>query len=683
MVSMGYSVVVPIEVPPDIPDSFFFDLSSPKVDSFIDSVLKARNIRGVEDVVVLFMRNGKVISYDEGKFNRSLPAYDLQPVRGSGWTDREWNEIMFVWNLAYPRLKSIYGQPYCTSGFPPWEPHKVIISKDASLGTIKGIFIPSVSCWFDSKIKLRDWDAMYGQIWGPVLIHEMAHAFRNNKTLPYDQFEEGHARAVEVIVSTQIYEETGNFWDYVHLYHREKDWSVFSYGGFIFFQQWNTDFIGTRGNFSDHWDLETPRYDVSSFSWWKLWFRVPNYFRDFNAWLYSRWSASYTDAKNKTREIVGGTLLEDNLNFDNWWLRQYALRNNYFASPDDICLAFALGLIVLPQRKRDLRIDIFAYWRWTNGYVYQERPIPGRSVRVRVWNWNTGEKIKDTIIPFSTTKHRWFYIYGLPKGLYKVEAYILNEYNRTTCRHLLQERVVPLLGIDPRNLQDVLPELSFVAITTSHENGDIYILPPGSDYTARNWTVLYEWPIKRGRWTIQDGTHSDRWNLIIKDKATYYIYPGGWIKVPPIRPKDLRIVSADSLTHTIALSWAPNEEEDFSHYKWKWSLFGNPSISDSGITTSNSLSLSLGCGTYSITVWAYDMDGNESPPSEPVFVSFCESGDDSDPRLSSVGDDRGVSIKVYNTGGRLIYKGPEKGFKARKGIYFILKNGKLKKEVVR
>jgi len=415
---------------------------------------------------------------------------------------------------------------------------------------------------------------------------------------------------------------------------------------------------------------------------------VPNYFRDFNAWLYGRWSVSYADAKNKTRQIVGGTLLEDNLNFDEWWLRQYALRNDYFASPDDICLAFALGLIVLPKGdsdpkgKSDLDINIYAYWRWTNGYVYQEKAIPGRSVRVRVWNWNTGEKIKDTIIPLSTAKHRFFYIYGLPKGLYKVEAYILNEYNRTTCRHLLQERVVPILGIDPRNLQDSIPELSFVAITTSHENGDIYILPPGNYYTARNWTVLYEWPIKRGRWTIRDKIHSDRWSLIIKDNATYYIYPGGWIKVPPVRPKDLRIVSVDSLTYSVTLSWRPNEEADFSHYKWKWVLFGNPYISGSGTTTSDSLSLRLGCGTYGITVWAYDVDGNESPPSEPIFVSFCEDSDDSDPRLLSVGGYNGVIIKVYSTDGRLIYKGPEKDFKPKRGIYFILKNGKLKKEVV-
>ncbi len=69
MVSMGYSVVVPIEVPPDIPDSLLFDLR--KLSERKDIMERLRQIalkeinrafkRGIKDVQPILVRKGKPI----------------------------------------------------------------------------------------------------------------------------------------------------------------------------------------------------------------------------------------------------------------------------------------------------------------------------------------------------------------------------------------------------------------------------------------------------------------------------------------------------------------------------------------------------------------------------------------------------------------------------------------------
>lgn len=393
------------------------------------------------DAIILFTKDGKVLTPEDfglpiDEFDNMSSPRDIVPVRGPGWTDEEWAQVMFVWNLAYPRLKNIYGWPYCKCG--GWGclgSHKVVIQKNPSLSS-SGLFTPSVSCWFDSKIEIRSWEPQFGKIWGPVLIHEMAHAFRNYKAIPFDQFEEGNAEAMEVEITNRICRETGNLCDYRELWHGWWNNAVIPGFEYMLFQQWNMDFIGTKRSF---WSLVDHRYRVSGYSWWKLWFYLSSYyglefFRAFNDEIYRRRPLlSYNTYYNIAKNIVGGRLLEDNLNFDEWWDKQYALKTSYFAHPSDICQAFALGLIAQPTGENNLEIAVFAYWRWTDGGNYQERTIPGRYVRVRVWDIN-GIKFKDTLINTSSMITHFVGLHNLPEGIYKVESYMVDEYNQSTCK---------------------------------------------------------------------------------------------------------------------------------------------------------------------------------------------------------------------------------------------------------
>ena len=679
--------VIMVELPPDI--KTVEQLQSARVDSIVDSVI--RNVPdGVEDVAILFTRNGRVLTPEDFGIHEDFsrfPARDIEPERGDGWTDTEWNQVLHVWNLAYPRLKRIYGWPYCKcGGFLCRGVHKVKITKDSSMEP-KGLFIPRPTCWINSEIKLKGWESMYGRRWGPVLIHEMAHAFRNYRVLPYSQFEEGHAEFAKEEVSTLIYDETGEFHDYPYLYH---DVGPYLHGYYILFQQWNTDFIGLPYNdFSVNSGLSAYRYKIAGFSWWKLWFRVPSYFVQFNSWLFSRdyiLPPSYDESKNKTREIVGSTRLEDNLPFNEWWTRQYALRSTYFSYYDDICMAFTLGLLAIPDYKSDtalrLRIRVFSYWRYNNGYMYEERPIPGRNIRVKVWDVY-GNKVKDTTLPTHNIEHN-FLVHSLSRGVYKVEAYIEREYNFSTCRHLIQERVVPVVNAPLSNLTRINPDLSFVALVFNTSSSTLHVTPPGIDVPTVDGMIFFGSTIKRGRWQIYDNVHNDRYSLIIKDEAPYIVYPGGWSKVPPPRPKDLSIRSIDTMHKRVTIVWDNVDDIDLYYYKWKWTLFAT-SISDSGITTTNSVTLTLGCGTYSIVVSAYDRDGNESPVSEPIFVRFCGGDDrDDDPYLSSKSDRNHGQITVYDVNGRIVYKGDNMDeARLKRGIYFIRQGNRLTKEVIK
>ncbi|MEO0214588.1 MAG: hypothetical protein ABIL12_03620 [candidate division WOR-3 bacterium] len=631
------------------------------------------------DAIILFTKDGKVLTPEDfglpiDEFDNMSSPRDIVPVRGPGWTDEEWAQVMFVWNLAYPRLKNIYGWPYCKCG--GWGclgSHKVVIQKNPSLSS-SGLFTPSVSCWFDSKIEIRSWEPQFGKIWGPVLIHEMAHAFRNYKAIPFDQFEEGNAEAMEVEITNRICRETGNLCDYRELWHGWWNNAVIPGFEYMLFQQWNMDFIGTKRSF---WSLVDHRYRVSGYSWWKLWFYLSSYyglefFRAFNDEIYRRRPLlSYNTYYNIAKNIVGGRLLEDNLNFDEWWDKQYALKTSYFAHPSDICQAFALGLIAQPTGENNLEITVFAYWRWTDGGNYQERTIPGRYVRVRVWDIN-GIKFKDTLINTSSMITHFVGLHNLPEGIYKVESYMVDEYNQSTCNHLKQERVAPVFDFPVKNWPD---NLAFVSLTNT-------------DYEPDRGRVFYYWPVQRARWSVYDVNYPDRWSLFAKDKGPYIIYPGGWEKVPPVRPRNIRVVKVDTVYRLVKVAWSPNEDADLRNYRPCWFVVDDPSrggCSNVGMDTTYSLGLINKGEIYGFYVLAYDYDGNASVPSDTVYggwasdITFGFNGN----RDLSIGDKMERRIKVYNVEGRLVYEGEEKGFKGDKGVYFIVYDGKVKKEVVR
>ncbi|MEO0154419.1 MAG: hypothetical protein ABIL16_07680, partial [candidate division WOR-3 bacterium] len=409
-------------------------------------------------------------------------------------------------------------------------------------------------------------------IWGPVLIHEMAHAFRNYKAIPFDQFEEGNAEAMEVEITNRICRETGNLCDYRELWHGWWNNAVIPGFEYMLFQQWNMDFIGTKRSF---WSLVDHRYRVSGYSWWKLWFYLSSYyglefFRAFNDEIYRRRPLlSYNTYYNIAKNIVGGRLLEDNLNFDEWWDKQYAL-----------------GLIAQPTGENNLEITVFAYWRWTDGGNYQERTIPGRYVRV-----------KDTLINTSSMITHFVGLHNLPEGIYKVESYMVDEYNQSTCNHLKQERVAPVFDFPVKNWPD---NLAFVSLTY----GKAHIIPPNTDYEPDRGRVFYYWPVQ------------NRWSLFAKDKGPYIIYPGGWEKVPPVRPRNIRVVKVDTVYRLVKVAWSPNEDADLRNYRPCWFVVDDPSrggCSNVGMDTTYSLGL----------INKGEIYGNASVPSDTVYGGWA------------------------------------------------------------
>ncbi len=176
LVSPLKAVVVPVELPPDIKTADDLLSQEDRIDRIVDSTLRLLDLRGVKDVVVIFTRGGKVLAPEDFGIHEVLnkrPPRDIEPERGNGWTDEEWNQVLYVWNLAYPRLKRIYGWPYCKcGGFLCLGTHKVEITKDPSIGP-DGLFISRSTCWANSEIKLKGWENMYGRRWGPVLIHKV------------------------------------------------------------------------------------------------------------------------------------------------------------------------------------------------------------------------------------------------------------------------------------------------------------------------------------------------------------------------------------------------------------------------------------------------------------------------------------------------------------------------------
>ncbi len=657
-------------------------------------------------MVILFARNGKVLTPEDFGIHEALnkrPPRDIEPERGDGWTDEEWNQVLYVWNLAYPRLKRIYGWPYCKcGGFLCLGTHKVKITKDPSIGP-DGLFISRSTCWANSEIKLKGWENMYGRRWGPIFIHEMAHAFRNYKTIPYNQFEEGHAEFIEVEVSTTIYRETGNFWDYPFLYHNDEFTKNFNYhypflyGSYSFFQQYNTDFlrVGAYLTVDEFWinrDLTALRYRIAGFSWWKLWFRVYDFFQQFNSIIYDLPSGlPYSTYKSIARSIVGSTRLEDNLPFDDWWQTQHALRGDVTITNSFSCSSTSLGLVATPFRGNDLNILIYLYWRRRSGFSYVEEAVPSWvDVRLMVKD-HYGRKVLDTIINMNGYRSQTVEINSLDRGTYKIHAY------PRACPDLFQERVVFHPGGNFSNIVDSLPDLTFIALVGSEPTDSIVVRPTYLVHGATDGYYIHEWPIKRARYTVYDSAHTDRWSLIIKDEAPYIVYPGGWKKVPPGQPQNVRVLSKDAVS--MVIGWVPNDEVDMYRYKFVWTSYDTSSTVNTGYryTTDTTVTISpingANCIMYKVNVYAIDRGGNISGRSNTVIDGWWDESVCGPPPLA-ISEGRGKSgeivyptssrIKVYDATGRLIYEGGRKGFKPqRRGVFFIYENGEVNKEVLR
>jgi len=88
-----------VELPSDIKTADDLFSQEERIDRIVDSTLKLLDLQGVEDVVVIFTRDGKVLTPEDFGIHEDfskLPARDIEPERGDGWTDAEWNQVLHV-----------------------------------------------------------------------------------------------------------------------------------------------------------------------------------------------------------------------------------------------------------------------------------------------------------------------------------------------------------------------------------------------------------------------------------------------------------------------------------------------------------------------------------------------------------------------------------------------------------
>ncbi len=241
----------------------------------MDSVINAEVIKSLQriegycedserpiDVLIFVLKDRLPVTPDANKGEPDRG--EITPQRGDGWSDIEWNEIMEHWDLAYPILKEIYGNPLYTI--------TVTISRNPDIpgGLYNG---------YNNTIQLNRWDPPV--YWG-ILTHEMAHAFRDDKCAWWAHFEEGMAMAAEVIVQALIWERYNLEGEYPDLYHDDTYYTLF--------QQFNTPAYGTRchiftGDYvtAHPWEgLTSIRYYTTGYCWWKVWYVDRNFFKNFN-----------------------------------------------------------------------------------------------------------------------------------------------------------------------------------------------------------------------------------------------------------------------------------------------------------------------------------------------------------------------------------------------------------------
>lgn len=370
------------------PDSFTL--------AIMDSVIRAKVIKSLQeieeygeeserpiDVLIFVLKDGSPVTPDA--YKGAPERGEITPERGDGWTDAEWNGIMDHWQLAYPIIKEVYGNPLYTL--------TVEISRDT---TISG----GVYNGWNNTIKLGDWGTP--SYWG-ILTHEMAHAFRDDKCAWWAHFEEGMAMAAEVIVQNLIYERYNKEGEYPDLYHDDTY--------YILFQQFNTPAYGTRCHiFSGDYATANPwenlrfiRYYTTGYCWWKVWFVDRDFFKNFNQKLIT-WPQGYSFLRDIAIQSFNSTLTIEGRTFEDWFNNQPILQNNFATGTE-------LGFSQTPG-SHGHNIRIICYERWRGGppmYKEVENPYDNIVVNAKLWN-STGKIVYNTQL---TTSNGNAYIYNI------------------------------------------------------------------------------------------------------------------------------------------------------------------------------------------------------------------------------------------------------------------------------
>jgi hypothetical protein len=215
----------------------------------------------------------------------------------SPWVGGELASVQGWVASCYPHIKTVYG--------PPAFAITVNIRKAAS-GTFAGTYSPSTN------------ELTLANLNGPVVCHELIHAFHDDYIFGLSSWEEGFTRAAEIEVTRRAGIPNQN--DHTYSYD-------------IHYQELNLPTVGARGGgiaFSG-WSQTLVRYQLAGYAWSKAFLEAGSTFTSFNAAYYARAAA---DLSVPNREAALWQLFAsakpsvENLPFSTWYPRQFVLGTN-------------------------------------------------------------------------------------------------------------------------------------------------------------------------------------------------------------------------------------------------------------------------------------------------------------------------------------------------------------------
>lgn len=194
---------------------------------------------------------------------------------------------------CYGAIRPLYG--------PPAFANVVNVRKFRNLGSAAG-YSPSTN------------EILVDTFEGPVLCHEIVHAFHDDDIIGMSSWEEGMARAMEVEACARF----GIYDQMAHDYYYD-----------VAYANLNTPAVGAvAGNLFAGWSQVVLRYQLAGYAWAKPMLEDAGFFARFNASLYEQAaadSAVLADDERLTSIAGRAKATVENLPFATWKARQYVL----------------------------------------------------------------------------------------------------------------------------------------------------------------------------------------------------------------------------------------------------------------------------------------------------------------------------------------------------------------------
>ncbi len=710
MVGKGYSVIVPIEVPPDIPDSLLFDLQklskNPQVIERLRQI-SLKEIRkafdnGVKDVQPILVRKGKPIEPPRDTFYKPdafCVRKRLRTCIGGGWTSAEVSRINNHLSRIIPIIEGIYGQAFMTPKiFYTGNPYVKII-KDDDVPSDKGI---TCAPWYNAVCfvitgefgcTLWPWDDNGYIVINPegdtlddedddaLLTHELFHAFRLNWILTYPQYEEGHAEAGKILATKELCRIYGIACGFINTNYTNED-------TYVFHQYFNLPFIGSNlwwGNFyafayEPLWDA---RYSTWGYLWIKVYLANSNFFLNFNNNLCNipptivRPPYTYDLYLNWLAVPSFGSGPIEGQTFRNWFNNQPAFFNNYPISSRKGRLQYNLAITTYNIPTTTLDLKTFYYRR----ELIMEKPVDNAVLRMRVWN-SSGMLIKDTLLITDSSG-----VATISLGIGSGGNVLKERFKIQVCDTLFcspNREDIPIYA--EIVLGPIYTNRSINGAVGAEKNIDVHI----GSITTRDTNGLFASPYSIRQENIRVYYTSSYLSFMetywIKDSLPQWIYPGLFndipirrnLRIPPEKVLGITVESLDTINDTVRITWMQNKEFDLHGYEVFRSIDGSDFVFYR-FTNDTTILENIGpCVSYKFLVIPVDIWGNRGESSDTVEIFYNDETYDClfSLQKSEIKSADTGNVKVYDVLGRRVNK-------KKRGVYFIIKNGKVKKEVIR